>query len=65
MKNLSFLQIHLSFSQGGSSGGKEGKEIKNGKAKETTAMPIQSEFINVFLKSVGVTLTEIQDVVFK
>ena len=26
---------------------------------------IQSEFINLFMKSVGVSLTELQDVVFK
>ena len=47
------LQIHLSFSQGGTMG------------EEGGSMPIQSEFINVLLKSVGVTLTELQDVVFK
>lgn len=65
--HISPLLIHLSFSQGGSSGGKDNKEHQGGKGakKETTAIPIQSEFINVFLKSVGVTLTEIQDVVFK
>jgi len=28
-------------------------------------VPIQSEFFNVLIKSVGVTLTEIQDVVFR
>uniref|UniRef100_A0A183HCJ7 VPS13_C domain-containing protein n=1 Tax=Onchocerca flexuosa TaxID=387005 RepID=A0A183HCJ7_9BILA len=59
------LQIHLSFSQGGSSGGKQLKD-KALKPKETIQVPpIQSEFINVFLKSIGVTVTEIQDVVFK
>lgn len=62
---IEMFQIHLSFSQGGSSGGKHAND-KAGKAKEAMqAPPIQSEFINVFLKSVGVTVTEIQDVVFK
>lgn len=62
---MNFLQIHLSFSQGGSSGGKQLKD-KALKPKETIQVPpIQSEFINVFLKSIGVTVTEIQDVVFK
>uniref|UniRef100_F1KPF0 Vacuolar protein sorting-associated protein 13A n=1 Tax=Ascaris suum TaxID=6253 RepID=F1KPF0_ASCSU len=56
--HISPLMIHLSFSQGGSSGAKD----KN--AKEAI-VPIQSEFVNVLLKSVGVTLTELQDVVFK
>ncbi|VDK42182.1 unnamed protein product [Anisakis simplex] len=56
--NCFLLQIHLSFSQGGSSGAKD-KDAKE------AALPIQSEFINVLLKSVGVTLTELQDVVFK
>ncbi|VDK50949.1 unnamed protein product [Gongylonema pulchrum] len=58
--------IHLSFSQGGSSGGKKTNVRANAKAKEPAQPPpIQSEFVNVFLKSVGVTVTEIQDVVFK
>lgn len=46
-------QVHLSFSQGGA----EGDSKK--------AIQIKSEFLNLLLKSVGVTLTEIQDVVFK
>uniref|UniRef100_A0A158R6A3 VPS13 domain-containing protein n=1 Tax=Syphacia muris TaxID=451379 RepID=A0A158R6A3_9BILA len=53
--HISPLMIHFSFSQGGASGSKE----------EGKVVPIQSEFVNVLLKSVGVTLTELQDVVFK
>ncbi|CAJ0565294.1 unnamed protein product, partial [Mesorhabditis spiculigera] len=52
--HISPLMIHLSFSQGGTTA-----ERAAGPA------PIQSEFVNVLLKSVGVTLTELQDVVFK
>lgn len=52
--HFSPLKIHLSFSQGGSSGDPNNK-----------SQMIQSEFVNMFIKSVGVTLTEIQDVVFK
>uniref|UniRef100_A0A1I7W7I3 VPS13_C domain-containing protein n=1 Tax=Heterorhabditis bacteriophora TaxID=37862 RepID=A0A1I7W7I3_HETBA len=51
--HISPLMIHLSFSQGGTSG--EGNE----------AMPIQSEFFKVLFQSVGVSITELQDVVFK
>lgn len=54
----------MSFSQGGGSGGKQVKK-KGLNSKEAIQLPIQSEFINVFLKSIGVTVTEIQDVVFK
>ena len=32
---------------------------------EEESVQIQSEFVNLLLKSVGVTLTEIQDVIFK
>jgi hypothetical protein len=53
-QNASLLQIHLSFSQGGSSGDN---------ADEPAA--IQSEFFNLLLKSVGVTLTEFSDVILK
>lgn len=49
-----FFQIHLSFSQGGTTG--EGS---------SGAMPIQSEFFKVLFQSVGVSVTELQDVVFK
>lgn len=52
--HFSPLKIHLSFSQGGSSGDITKK-----------SQMIQSEFVNLFIKSVGVTLTEIQDAVFK
>ncbi|KAL3998071.1 N-terminal region of Chorein a TM vesicle-mediated sorter family protein [Acanthocheilonema viteae] len=62
--HISPLMIHLSFSQGGSSGGKQLRD-KTLKSKEAVQLPVQSEFINVFLKSIGVTVTEIQDVVFK
>ncbi|CAI4228502.1 unnamed protein product [Auanema sp. JU1783] len=50
--HISPLMIHLSFSQGGNS-------------NENDAIGIQSEFVNLFIKSVGVSLTELQDVVFK
>ncbi|KAL3081088.1 hypothetical protein niasHT_037556 [Heterodera trifolii] len=48
--HISPLLIHLSFSQGHVEKGKEGAAI---------------QFMNLLLKSVGVTLTEIQDVIFK
>uniref|UniRef100_A0A914HUN4 Vacuolar protein sorting-associated protein 13 DH-like domain-containing protein n=1 Tax=Globodera rostochiensis TaxID=31243 RepID=A0A914HUN4_GLORO len=50
--HISPLMIHLSFSQG---------HVEEG----TDDVGIQWEFANLILKSVGVTLTEIQDVVFK
>lgn len=53
---LILLQIHLSFSQGGSSGVDDDADI---------ASPIQNEFFGLLLKSVGVTLTEFSDVVMK
>ncbi|RCN41933.1 hypothetical protein ANCCAN_12093, partial [Ancylostoma caninum] len=52
--HISPLMIHLSFSQGGTTG-----ESSSG------AMPIQSEFFKVLFQSVGVSVTELQDVVFK
>ncbi|EPB77680.1 zinc finger, C4 type [Ancylostoma ceylanicum] len=52
--HISPLMIHLSFSQGGTTG--EGS---------SGAMPIQSEFFKVLFQSVGVSVTELQDVVFK
>lgn len=52
----SMLQVHLSFSQGGSSGVSE---------QHSKDVPLPSTVFTVLLKSVGVTLTEIQDVVFK
>ncbi|CAI5438459.1 unnamed protein product [Caenorhabditis angaria] len=54
--HISPIMMHLSFSQGGTSGDA---------ASSGASMPIQSEMINVLLRSVGVTLTELQDVVFK
>ncbi|EGT37999.1 hypothetical protein CAEBREN_29401 [Caenorhabditis brenneri] len=54
--HISPIMMHLSFSQGGTSGDA---------AASGASMPIQSEMINVLLRSVGVTLTELQDVVFK
>lgn len=44
--------MHLSFSQGHSK-------------EKGASIGIQWEFLNLLLKSVGVTLTEIQDVTFK
>lgn len=62
-KNFCYIfflcQIRLSFSQGGSLGGD--KKHKN----DQGGINIHSEFLNIILKSVGVTLTEIQDIVFK
>ncbi|KJH39941.1 hypothetical protein DICVIV_14151, partial [Dictyocaulus viviparus] len=48
--------IHLSFSQGGTVG--EGEN-------STSAVAIQSEFFKVLFQSIGVSVTELQDVVFK
>lgn len=53
-----FFKIHLSFSQGGSLNNKNKKH-------KTTQDGICLEFLNTILKSVGITLTEIQDIVFK
>ncbi|KAK6031853.1 hypothetical protein OSTOST_01985, partial [Ostertagia ostertagi] len=53
--HISPLMIHLSFSQGGTTA-----ESGTG-----AAMPIQSEFFKVLFQSVGVTVTELQDVIFK
>ncbi|MCP9261143.1 Vacuolar protein sorting-associated protein 13A [Dirofilaria immitis] len=63
--HISPLMIHLSFSQGGSSGGKRVKDKVLESKEAIQVPPIQSEFVNVFLKSIGVTVTEIQDVIFK
>lgn len=52
--HFSPMKIHLSFSQGGGAGDDGGKST-----------PIHSEVLNLLLKSVGVTLTEIQDVQFQ
>uniref|UniRef100_A0A914DD96 Vacuolar protein sorting-associated protein 13 n=1 Tax=Acrobeloides nanus TaxID=290746 RepID=A0A914DD96_9BILA len=53
--HISPLMIHLSFSQGAAQKG----------APKGGGLNIQSEFLNLLLKSVGVTITELQDVVFK
>lgn len=50
-------QLHLSFSL--STGGEDG--LKEQREKEL--IPIQS--LNLLLKSIGATLTDVQDVVFK
>lgn len=51
------LQLHLSFSL--STGGEDG--LKEQREKEL--IPVQS--LNLLLKSIGATLTDVQDVVFK
>lgn len=50
-------QLHLSFSL--STGGEDG--LKEQREKEL--IPVQS--LNLLLKSIGATLTDVQDVVFK
>lgn len=50
-------QLHLSFSL--STGG----EDSNKKERETEIIPVQS--LNLLLKSIGATLTDAQDVLFK
>ena len=47
-------QIHVSFSMTGGGG-----------SSSSGSPPITSGFVQLLLQSVGVTLTEIQDVVFK
>ena len=49
-----FLQIHVSFSQLG--GGDEAKKAQSA---------IGGSFVSMLLKSVGVAVTEVQDVEFK
>ncbi|XP_035233156.1 vacuolar protein sorting-associated protein 13A-like [Stegodyphus dumicola] len=53
--NLHFspLKVHISFSMTG------------GNQEDNKPTPIHSDFLNLLLQSVGVTLTEIQDVIFK
>ncbi|CAD5206105.1 unnamed protein product [Bursaphelenchus okinawaensis] len=63
--HISPLMIHLSFSQGGASGHPK-RLTKDGKKVDTpTVSAIPFEFVELLLKSVGVTLTELQDVVFR
>lgn len=52
-----YLQMHLSFSL--STGGEDGLKEK----RETELIPVQS--LNLLLKSIGATLTDVQDVVLK
>lgn len=52
-----YLQLHLSFSL--STGGEDGLKEK----RDTELIPVQS--LNLLLKSIGATLTDAQDVVFK
>lgn len=51
------VQLHLSFSL--STGGEDGMKQE----RETELIPVQS--LNLLLKSIGATLTDVQDVVFK
>ncbi|XP_065103684.1 intermembrane lipid transfer protein VPS13A isoform X1 [Paramisgurnus dabryanus] len=55
--HISPIKLHLSFSL--SSGGEDG----NKKERETEIIPVQS--LNLLLKSIGATLTDAQDVLFK
>ncbi|XP_066500890.1 vacuolar protein sorting-associated protein 13A isoform X2 [Hoplias malabaricus] len=55
--HISPIKLHLSFSL--SSGGEDGNKTK----RETEVIPVQS--LNLLLKSIGATLTGVQDVLFK
>ncbi|XP_028822843.1 vacuolar protein sorting-associated protein 13A-like isoform X3 [Denticeps clupeoides] len=55
--HISSIKLHLSFSL--SSGGEDGLKEK----RETELIPVQS--LQLLLKSIGATLTDVQDVVFK
>ncbi|XP_072538496.1 intermembrane lipid transfer protein VPS13A isoform X2 [Salminus brasiliensis] len=55
--HISPIKLHLSFSL--SSAGEDGNKTK----RETEVIPVQS--LNLLLKSIGATLTDVQDVVFK
>ncbi|XP_076846491.1 intermembrane lipid transfer protein VPS13A isoform X2 [Brachyhypopomus gauderio] len=55
--HISPIKLHLSFSL--SSGGEDGNKMK----RDTEMIPVQS--LNLLLKSIGATLTDVQDVVFK
>ncbi|ELU14385.1 hypothetical protein CAPTEDRAFT_224867 [Capitella teleta] len=55
MLHFSPLKIHLSFSLHGSSGDEEQKKPTQ----------LKSNVLNLFLQSVGIVLTDIQDVIFK
>lgn len=51
------LQLHLSLSL--STGGEDGLKEQ----RESELIPVQS--LNLLLKSIGATLTDVQDIVFK
>ncbi|XP_053725885.1 vacuolar protein sorting-associated protein 13A isoform X1 [Synchiropus splendidus] len=55
--HISPIKLHLSFSL--SSGGEDGQKKK----RDAELIPVQS--LNLLLKSIGATLTDVQDVVFK
>ncbi|KAL2092597.1 hypothetical protein ACEWY4_012395 [Coilia grayii] len=55
--HISPIKLHLSFSL--SSGGEDGLKKK----RQAELIPVQS--LNLLLKSIGATLTDVQDVVFK
>lgn len=55
--HISPIKLHLSLSL--STGGEDGMKEK----RETELIPVQS--LNLLLKSIGATLTDVQDVVFK
>uniref|UniRef100_A0A3P9MIS3 Vacuolar protein sorting 13 homolog A n=1 Tax=Oryzias latipes TaxID=8090 RepID=A0A3P9MIS3_ORYLA len=55
--HISPIKLHFSFSL--SSGGEDGSKEK----RATEVIPVQS--LNLLLKSIGATLTDVQDVVFK
>ncbi|XP_060894887.1 vacuolar protein sorting-associated protein 13A isoform X2 [Labrus mixtus] len=55
--HISPIKLHLSFSL--SSGGEDGMKEK----RDKELIPVQS--LNLLLKSIGATLTDVQDVVFK
>uniref|UniRef100_A0A665TH91 Vacuolar protein sorting 13 homolog A n=1 Tax=Echeneis naucrates TaxID=173247 RepID=A0A665TH91_ECHNA len=55
--HISPIKLHLSFSL--STGGDDGLKEK----RDTELIPVQS--LNLLLKSIGATLTDVQDVVFK
>ncbi|XP_039606495.1 vacuolar protein sorting-associated protein 13A isoform X2 [Polypterus senegalus] len=55
--HISPIKLHLSFSL--STGGEDGNREK----RDTEFIPVQS--LNLLLKSIGATLTDVQDVIFK
>ncbi|XP_062237859.1 vacuolar protein sorting-associated protein 13A isoform X1 [Platichthys flesus] len=55
--HISPIKLHLSISL--STGGDDGMKLK----RDTEIIPVQS--LNLLLKSIGATLTDVQDVVFK